>query len=629
MHPSTLEALAHVAWPVRPADDLFERSLARFRTTLALQGRRAIASYHALLALLEQAARFGHGGRAFSQLEGGEAERFLAGWLDGNLAERRIVHALIEPLKAAFAAESSTAREEDDLEAINDDAILAGADIGEDELACDVVVAGSGAGGAVAAGELAAQGFSVVLLEAGENLEARESSVGAHESFPPWGNASIRITAGRRVGGSTAFGARHLWIPPDWLLDRWAGDGLVHLAAGRMAPYFERVARRMHAESPPASALDRALARGCDAIGYLRQPLAEDDVGARLPRPVRRGLAHAYLDRALRHGARVITGTQVEHVLLEGDRAVGLTATVIKSGRALRVRAHASILACGALATPSLLAHQGVRLGHLGRNLALHPTASVGALLPRALESGALAGCHVDHLERQGIVIVPAPQRWELDPRQVRVFGSRLEEAMEASDRLASIGVMVEDQASGRVLPSRSRQPLVLYWLGRRERERLLRGCEMVARILLAAGAQEVMPPLTGLSELRSSSDVESLASSHPAAKQWLLHSHAPVGTCRMARSPRLGVVSPAHEVFGIERLYVVDGSVLPSALPASPQATIMALALRAAERIGLRLEGTRRPPPAPHPREVDSPTSSAPPPAPTSPSSETTVAPL
>ncbi len=58
-----------------------------------------------------------------------------------------------------------------------------------------------------------------------------------------------------------------------------------------------------------------------------------------------------------------------------------------------------------------------------------------------------------------------------------------------------------------------------------------------------------------------------------------------------MATGPDRGVVSPDHEVFGAPGLYVADGSVVPSSIGVNPQETIMALATRAADRIGARLE--------------------------------------
>ena len=56
------------------------------------------------------------------------------------------------------------------------------------------------------------------------------------------------------------------------------------------------------------------------------------------------------------------------------------------------------------------------------------------------------------------------------------------------------------------------------------------------------------------------------------------------VGGARMAASPKDGVIDAEHRVFGVDRLYVVDGSVMPTQGAANPALTIMALAARAAD---------------------------------------------
>jgi cholesterol oxidase len=61
-----------------------------------------------------------------------------------------------------------------------------------------------------------------------------------------------------------------------------------------------------------------------------------------------------------------------------------------------------------------------------------------------------------------------------------------------------------------------------------------------------------------------------------------LLTAH-PLGGCRMAASPSDGVVDHRCEVHGYPGLFVVDGSVVPTALSRNPTATISALAERAA----------------------------------------------
>ena len=58
------------------------------------------------------------------------------------------------------------------------------------------------------------------------------------------------------------------------------------------------------------------------------------------------------------------------------------------------------------------------------------------------------------------------------------------------------------------------------------------------------------------------------------------------VGGARMAAGPEQGVVDADHRVFGVENLYVCDGSVLPTQGSANPALTIMALAARLADRM-------------------------------------------
>ena len=70
------------------------------------------------------------------------------------------------------------------------------------------------------------------------------------------------------------------------------------------------------------------------------------------------------------------------------------------------------------------------------------------------------------------------------------------------------------------------------------------------------------------------------------AADVWTYsrHAHA-IGTCRMGIDPAAAVVDPEGCTFDVSNLYISDNSTFPSALTANPALTIMALALRTADR--------------------------------------------
>ena len=79
------------------------------------------------------------------------------------------------------------------------------------------------------------------------------------------------------------------------------------------------------------------------------------------------------------------------------------------------------------------------------------------------------------------------------------------------------------------------------------------------------------------------------------ALDTWPLSSYItvhPLGGCPMADDPALGVVDDSGRVHGYEGLYVLDGSIVPTALGVNPSKTIAALAERGVELLIARLGG-------------------------------------
>jgi choline dehydrogenase-like flavoprotein len=62
-----------------------------------------------------------------------------------------------------------------------------------------------------------------------------------------------------------------------------------------------------------------------------------------------------------------------------------------------------------------------------------------------------------------------------------------------------------------------------------------------------------------------------------------------PLGGCRMAESPDLGVTDDGGAVYGYEGLYCIDGSIVPTSLGVNPSLTISAVTERCAERLVAR----------------------------------------
>ena len=59
-----------------------------------------------------------------------------------------------------------------------------------------------------------------------------------------------------------------------------------------------------------------------------------------------------------------------------------------------------------------------------------------------------------------------------------------------------------------------------------------------------------------------------------------------------MGSDPERSVIDSDHRAWGVPNLFIADGSVMPTQGSANPALTVMALASRLAERLGLKRVG-------------------------------------
>jgi choline dehydrogenase-like flavoprotein len=167
--------------------------------------------------------------------------------------------------------------------------------------------------------------------------------------------------------------------------------------------------------------------------------------------------------------------------------------------------------------------------------------------------------------------------------------GIEHQERVQAYDRIASTGVHLSDRSTGRVGLARDGSLRVTYRLTEDDAARLVYGIARAAELLYAAGASEVYPQLAGVPTL-AKDRIDELEASPPSASALRLEAFHPMGTARMDAQPSMGVAGTDGAVHGAERLYVTDGSLLPSSIGVNPMMTIIAMAARVARQLADRL---------------------------------------
>jgi choline dehydrogenase-like flavoprotein len=480
---------------------------------------------------------------------------------------------------------------------------------GERNIACDVAVIGSGAGGAVAAERLVRAGRDVVLIEEGPYLPAADAPATITESMPRmWrsgglsaalGGMQVAYAEGRCVGGGTEINSAIMQRAPDALLAAWRDRYAIRdFDAAALSRYYGEVLGAVNASvtpGQPGPPTDR-LRAGAEALGWAgialeraqRHCVGTNACALGCPTGAKQSMTASYLPRALGRGLRLVAECRVRRLVRKGGAVTGIEAVATDAAgreRGVTIDCRAVVLAAGAVHTPVLLRRSGFRR-NIGRTLRLHPTLKMIAKFPDELNAQdhrlplfAVTQFMPD-IRLGGSFFLPG------------LFGMALAEDYARRGHLlpemARCGLyytMVRGRGAATVTPlPGAREPLVRYRAAREDAPALVEGAVRLAEAMFAAGAEEVFPSIAGHPGWRSPKEIhEAPAAALDIRRASLMTIHM-AGSCPPGENAALCATDSFGRVPGCRNLVLADASQLPEAPGVNPQATIMAIALRNAE---------------------------------------------
>jgi choline dehydrogenase-like flavoprotein len=563
-----------------------------------------------------------------SWLSATEAEALITRWKNSRLETRRRLAAVVTGL-AGLSLYGYSQKEWDRIgypgplgPAPDEPKRLQPLEItGEQTLACDVVIVGSGAGGGCVAAGLSAAGFDVVVLEKGGYRSERDfhhrepdamRELYLYGSMLTTSDLGVRVIAGSTLGGGTVVNYTTAFRTPEHVLKQWTEEsGIDDFASGAFDESLDEVSERLgvNTDSSAAGKRDELMEEGLKKLGWHvdQMPRAvrgctQDErcgycgFGCRVG--AKQSTMRTYLEDAAAAGTRIVVDCDVRRVLISAGRATGVEATI--RGRKLNVLARAVVVAAGAIESPALLLRSGLR-GQVGHNLHLHPGTAAWGIFDEDVRTweGTLQARYSNEFRHWDGGYGPI---FETVPIHAGAAASAFpwqsalhhREMMAKYRNISFCAVLPRDTTGGRIKIDRQGIPKIDYTLNSDDLRRLTEGVVQAARVMEAAGAVEVNSPhqlpigyLTGNGGHAAWADE---VRAKGLKGNTTFFSYHQMGSCRMGTNPSRSAIDTNNESHEVKNLFVTDGSAFPTASGVNPMLSIYGIANRAAKRIAAKL---------------------------------------
>jgi choline dehydrogenase-like flavoprotein len=463
--------------------------------------------------------------------------------------------------------------------------------------ACDILVVGSGPGGAITAALLAEHGRDVVMLDDGAHWP-----VGSCEPFgidemtqkyrcgglnPAMGKPAVAFVEARCVGGGSEINSGLYHRTPDAVLEQWRQDYEVQgVSPKEMGPHFAACEEAVSVCRTPGSTplASCKLQEGANQLGWYAMEVPrwahyDGSTGPDgCPIGTRQSMTRTFVPRAMEAGCRLAPEVRAQRIEKVSD---GWKAHVKSAAGAGVIRANTVFVCAGAVQTPAILRNSGFTQ-NVGNSLAMHPTVKVVARFDE----------EVNH-EQLG---VPVHQVKEFSPRMS--FGCSISsppylalamaehpdyesEVRQRWREMAIYYAMITGPTVGKVrsLPGCD-DPLIRYSLGPEDWRDLATGLRRLCKLLLAAGAKELYPSIRGSGRICSEEDLIRIPAALPPDRTSVMTIHL-FSSCPMGELRSRCAVDSYGRVHGTQGLLVSDAGLICTAPGVNPQGTVMALARR------------------------------------------------
>jgi choline dehydrogenase-like flavoprotein len=504
---------------------------------------------------------------------------------------------------------------------------------------CDVLVIGSGAGGANTASILSSHGLKVIIIDEGPLKNQNDFKQGektAYSHLYQEGGArttqdkSIKILQGRSVGGGTTINWTASFRTPPETLRHWHKEYDLPFTEESMRPWFEIVEKRYGISKwkTTPNKNNQSIAKAAQKLGWSHAVLNRNvkgcanlgSCGQGCPINAKQSTLITTIPNALKNGALLISRLRAQKLNLNGDKVTHVECSVVDKGFSkatntkVIIKANHVVLAAGAIGSPAVLLRSAKYdnifnpYDLVGSRTFLHPVCAVGGIMPYEIngEYGAPQSLYSDEFlnsrnGKVGFKLEVAPIQPAFFSTVVEGHGNKHLEIMQQRPKVSNMIALLRDghhpeSQGGKVMLNSYDLPKLDYPISHYLWEGFQTATEKMTEAFFAIGAKKVLPIHKDAKELTDPNSYQQALLELKMQKHYLkLFSAHVMGGCSIGKDEKKSVVNLEGKHHNLQNVWVMDGSIFPTSIGANPMESIFGFSEMLATKMAQKITGKKQ----------------------------------
>lgn len=469
---------------------------------------------------------------------------------------------------------------------------------------CEYLVIGSGAGGSVACKYLIDKEKDVLLIEEGEHYKINQFNQSISKSFlyawrncgmtPIISKSNFGFGEGKCLGGGTYINGGLIWRTPKIVLDRWNNQLNTDIfSMENMTHYFEEIENTINLSSLENNVEDNSESKKIIEIGkknnikVVKVPRSinssekDNELILGAAGKTKNSVLQKFIYPSIAKGLRLMTKCKAQKLVSENSQIKYVE--VIENNLVKHIYSKKIILACGATQTPILI-KKSFGNNFFKSEICAHLNFRFGVKFNEnmQIDSSLMFSQQIQEYLHDGILIMPTSfNKNNFFSSLAKLKNKELSKIEKNIHKYSSF--IIQLASSKNILLNNFRDNTILsYKMSNKDVLKLRKYFLIFCNALFDVGAEEIYLPFKKNYKIKKNINLEIFFEKYLLNNNLEMVSVHGMSSAKMGKKRENDVIFDINgKSFDFKNLFCLDSSILPSCTIESPQATIMATALR------------------------------------------------